>query len=94
MLHPLIIATWSVLVDPMNTAQFENITSAAMTLPERERAKLAHDLVASLDGPADMSVAEAWDAEICRRIKDIESGKSELLDADEAIASARERIRS
>ena len=77
----------------MNTAQLESITSAAMTLPERERAKLAHDLVASLDGPADISVAEAWDTEVCRRIKEIESGKTELLDADEAIAIARARIR-
>jgi putative addiction module component (TIGR02574 family) len=90
----LIIATLSVLVDMMNTAQLESITSAAMTLSERERAKLAHDLVASLDGPADISAAEAWDTEICRRIKDIESGKAELLDADEAIARARARIRS
>ena len=65
-----------------------------MTLTERERAKLAHDLVASLDGPADTSVAEAWDAEICRRISDIEAGKTVLLDADEAVARARARIRS
>lgn len=64
-----------------------------MTLPERERAKLARDLVASLDGPADVGVAEAWDTEICRRINDIESGKAELLDADAAIARARDRIR-
>jgi putative addiction module component (TIGR02574 family) len=77
----------------METAQLESITSAAMTLPEKERAKLAHDLVASLDGPADISVAEAWDIEICRRINDIESGKTELLDVDEAISRARARIR-
>lgn len=82
------------LVDIMNTAQLESITNAAMTLPERERAKLAHDLVASLDGPAELDIAEAWDKEICRRINDIESGKTELLDADEAIARARARIRS
>ena len=65
-----------------------------MSLPERDRAKLARDLVASLDGLADMSVAEAWDAKICRRINDIESGKTELLDAKEAVARARARIRS
>ena len=94
MLHHLAIATLIVLVDMMNTAQLESITSAAMTLPERERAKLARDLVASLDGPADVSVAEAWDTEICKRINDIETGKSELLDAAEAIARARARIRS
>lgn len=82
------------LVDIMNTAQLESITNAAMTLPERERAKLAHDLVASLDGPAELDIAEAWDKEICRRINNIESGETELLDADEAIARARARIRS
>lgn len=78
----------------MNTAQLESITNAAMTLPERERAKLARDLVASLDGSADISVAEAWDAEVCRRINDIESGKTDLVDAGEALARARARIRS
>ena len=78
----------------MNTVQLEAITSAAMTLPERERAKLARDLVASLDGPADISAAEAWDTEICRRINDIKLGKAEILDADEAIARARARIRN
>lgn len=65
-----------------------------MTLSERERAKLAHDLVASLDGPADIGVAAAWDAEICRRINEIEAGNTELLGANEAIARARARIRS
>ena len=94
LLHHLTNATLSLLVDTMNIAQLESITNAAMTLPERERAKLAHDLVASLDGTADISAAEAWDTEICRRINDIESGKTELLDADEAIARARTRIRS
>ena len=78
----------------MNTVQLESITSAAMTLPERERAKLARDLVASLDGAADISAADAWDAEICRRINDIESGKADLIDAEEAISRARTRIRS
>ena len=94
LLHHFAITTVSVSVDMMNTAQLESITSAAMTLPERERAKLAHDLVASLDGPADISVAEAWDTEVCRRINEIEAGNTELLDADEAIARARARIRS
>lgn len=93
MLHHLTHTTWLLLVNTMNKAQLESITNAAMTLPERERARLAHDLLASLDGPADISVAEAWDTEICRRINDIESGKTELLDADEVIARAREQLR-
>ena len=92
-LHHLTTVTLSVLVDMMNTAQLESITSAAMNLPERECAKLARDLVASLDGSTDVGVEDAWDAEICRRINGIETGKAELLDADKVIARARARIR-
>lgn len=91
--HHLFILSLKVLGDAMETAQLERITSAAMTLPEKERAKLAHDLVASLDGPADISAVEAWDVEICCRINDIKSGKTELLDVDDAISRARARIR-
>ncbi|MCA8864505.1 addiction module protein [Halomonas sp. SBBP1] len=78
----------------MNTAQLETITSEAMTLSERERAKLAHDLVASLDGIAEISVSEAWDDEICRRINNLESGKTKSLEVSEAIERARARIRN
>ncbi|BBI51589.1 hypothetical protein HORIV_40100 [Vreelandella olivaria] len=78
----------------MNTAQLETITSEAMTLSERERAKLAHDLVASLDGMAEISVSEAWDDEICRRINNLESGKTESLEVSEALERARARIRN
>jgi putative addiction module component (TIGR02574 family) len=93
LIHHLCIIMFNVWDEAMETAQLESITNAAMTLPEKQRAKLAHDLMASLDGPADISVTEAWDAEICRRINDIQSGKAELLDADEAIARARAKIR-
>ncbi|WP_422126554.1 addiction module protein [Thioalkalivibrio sulfidiphilus] len=77
----------------MRTVELEALKDAAMTLSERDRAKLARDLVASLDGPAEHDVAEAWDIEICRRINEIESGKAELLDVDEVLARARARIR-
>ncbi|WP_416337866.1 addiction module protein [Halovibrio sp. HP20-59] len=78
----------------MDTAQLETITSEAMALPEKERAKLAHDLVASLDGMTETSVSEAWDTEICRRINDLESGKTESLEVSEVLERARARIRS
>jgi hypothetical protein len=48
--HHFANATLSVSIDMMNTAQLKSITSAAMTLPERERAKFTHNLVAILDG--------------------------------------------
>ncbi|MFL1407222.1 addiction module protein [Marinobacter sp. M1N3S26] len=76
----------------MTAVELETVRNAALTLSEKERAALARDLVASLDGPADDSVAEAWDREICRRIQKIESGEAELLDPREVLSRARSRI--
>ncbi|HET8800266.1 MAG TPA: addiction module protein [Marinobacter sp.] len=77
----------------MTALELENLRNAAMTLSEPERAALAKDLVASLDGPADEDVAEAWDREICRRIRQIDSGEAELLDAKAVLSRARDRIK-
>ncbi|MCB1838100.1 MAG: addiction module protein [Alcanivoracaceae bacterium] len=76
----------------MSTAELEALKHAALSLTEQERAKLASELMASLDGPAEGDVADAWDIEICRRINEIESGKATLLDLDEVLARARSRI--
>lgn len=76
----------------MNTAELESLRTAALELREGERAQLASDLVASLDGPADADVAAAWDTEICRRINEISNGSATLLDAEEVLARARARI--
>jgi putative addiction module component (TIGR02574 family) len=76
----------------MTKAEIESLRNAVMALPEEERAKMAKDLVASLDGPVDSEVARAWDIEICRRINEIESGQAVLLDADEVLVRARARI--
>ena len=77
----------------MTALELETLRNAAMTLSEKERAALAKDLVASLDGPEDEGVAEAWDREIRRRIQQIDSGEVELLDAKEVLSRARDRIR-
>ncbi|KXS52014.1 addiction module protein [Marinobacter persicus] len=53
----------------MTALELEALRNAAMTLSEQERAALAKDLMASLDGPTDEGVAEAWDREIRRRIR-------------------------
>ena len=42
----------------------------AMALPPEERATLAHEIIASLDGPADEGAAEGWVREIERRIRE------------------------
>ncbi|MBF5054633.1 addiction module component CHP02574 family protein [Alcanivorax venustensis ISO4] len=70
----------------------EALRDAALALSDAERAKLARDLIASLDGPADDDVAEAWDIELCRRINEIEAGQAQLLDVEEVLARVRARI--
>lgn len=77
----------------MTTAQLDAVRSEALALTESERARLASDLVASLDGPADPSLTEAWDVEICKRINEIEMNPSLALEPEEVLARARQRIR-
>ena len=67
----------------MSGIALEKVRSEALSLPEAERAELAHDLVASLDGPADSDAENAWDAEILRRLAEIDSGTAELIDREE-----------
>ena len=63
----------------MSKAELDALRNAALALSETERAKLARDLLASLDGPNEADVAAAWDIEICRRINEIEAGKSQQI---------------
>ena len=77
----------------MTTAQLDSVRSEALALTDSERARLASDLVASLDGPADPGLAEAWDVEICKRINEIEMNPSLALEPEEVLARARQRIR-
>jgi putative addiction module component (TIGR02574 family) len=77
----------------MSTAELNALRNAVMALPDNERAILAKDLVASLDGERDADVAKAWDIEICRRINEVHSGRAQLFDANEVVARARARLK-
>ena len=70
----------------------EKVRSEALSLPESERAELAHSLVVSLDGPADANAESAWDAEILRRLGEIDSGTAELIDREELRRRMRARM--
>jgi putative addiction module component (TIGR02574 family) len=64
----------------------------AAQLSDTERAELALSLIESLDGPADPGVAEAWRAEIERRITQIDRGEVQLIPGDEVFARLRRRL--
>ena len=76
----------------MSSRALEKVRTEALNLPESERAELAHNLVASLDGPSDPSVEQAWDAEIARRIAEIDSGTANLIDREEFDRRMRDRL--
>lgn len=76
----------------MATRELSVLRNDALALSEAERALLAHDLVASLDGPLEPGVGKAWDREIVRRINEIDAGRTDLREASEVIADVRNTI--
>ncbi|MEE8585022.1 MAG: addiction module protein [Acidobacteriota bacterium] len=67
----------------MSNARLEKLRSEALSLPQPERAELAHDLVKSLDEPVDSDAADAWDREILHRLAEVEAGTATLIDREE-----------
>lgn len=77
----------------MNSVALERVRSEALRLPEAERAELARELVVSLDGGVDSDADEAWDAEVVRRLAEIDSGSAALVDRETLRQRMRTRIR-
>ena len=76
----------------MNNEVLDKLRREALQLAETERAELAHDLVASLDGPFDADTAQDWDAELSRRLNEIDLGTATLIDREEFSRRLRERL--
>jgi putative addiction module component (TIGR02574 family) len=56
-------------------AQAKDILDAALKLEPAERARIAHEIIVSLDDePADEGVEEAWEQELAKRAAEIDSG--------------------
>ena len=68
------------------------LTERAKALPPEDRARLAEELLASLD-PGEDEVEAAWDSEIRKRIAEVENGAVRLVPADEAFAQVRQALR-
>lgn len=65
--------------------------SEALRLPVEERAKLALELLRSLDDEPEPGAAEAWDAEIERRGAEVDAGTADTISLEEYQAHIRER---
>ena len=69
--------------------ELRDTRGAALSLPLNERAELAADLLASLDGEPDEDVEAAWAAEIERRIRRIHAAGSTGRDWTEIVGELR-----
>ncbi len=69
------------------------LSQKAQTLRPEERARLAELLLDSIHQSADRTVEDAWDAELQKRIDEVERGVATLIPAEEAFARVRRAIR-
>lgn len=67
------------------------LSAQARALAPQARARLAEELLASLD-PHEIEVEAAWDEELRRRIDEVESGTAQLIPADQAFAQVRRAL--
>ena len=77
----------------MTSAALKQALDLALELPTEERAALAHDLLASLDGPPDVDAEDGWEAEIGRRLDELQSGRVRTVTAEEVLSRIDERLR-
>jgi len=71
------------------TTAAEKVKEQALQLSETERAEIAHLLIASLDDKFDQDAETAWDAELDRRVKEIEEGRVRGRPAESVLAEIR-----
>ena len=68
------------------------LAERAKALSAEDRARLAEELLATLD-PHDEDIEAAWDVEILKRIEEVENGTVKLVPAEEAFAQVRRALR-
>jgi hypothetical protein len=61
------------------TKPAKKVLSEALTLDTRERAEIAAQLIASLDGEPDEDVEAAWAADVDGLIREVEAGRATLV---------------
>jgi putative addiction module component (TIGR02574 family) len=68
------------------------LSQRASKLPPEDRARLAEELLASLEGVSDPEIDAAWDVELRNRIDEVERNAVTLIPANEVFARAHRSI--
>lgn len=71
------------------TQDAQELLQKALTLPDKERAEIAGNLLASLDATVDLDADAAWQEEIARRLREVESGEVKAVPWDAAFQKGR-----
>lgn len=71
----------------------KELSARAKSLPVEDRARLAEELLDSLQETSDANADAAWEREIERRVAEIESGAVKLIPAEDVHAEARRLIK-
>ncbi len=73
-------------------ANVEKIVSDVLELPPAIRAFIAEKLIESLDTDSDEPLSSEWKAEVSRRCEEIDSGASQLRDAESVFEKAAKAL--
>ena len=68
---------------------FDELARKAQELDIGERARLAQELLESVERESDPEAQASWEAEIADRIARYERGEAKLIPAEEVFAAAR-----
>ena len=74
------------------TQDTKDLLQKALSLPDKERAELAGNLLASLDAKVDVDADVAWQEEITRRMREVESGRAKTVSWDKALQKGQSLI--
>ena len=72
----------------MSTAE---VLAELLRVPAEERARLALELIRSVDAGAEPGAADAWDTEIARRGAEVDAGIADTMTIEEYRAHVRAR---
>jgi putative addiction module component (TIGR02574 family) len=75
------------------SAKNDTVREAALRLPEAERARLAAELLASLDGEGEDGVEAAWAAEVETRKAQVERGEARLVPWEQVKAEVKAALK-
>jgi putative addiction module component (TIGR02574 family) len=73
----------------MNSISVDDIIDQALRQPEKERARIAEILISSPEKSVDRDIELAWQEEVARRSKEIDSGTVKCIPWEEV----RDKVR-